>query len=112
MIGGGDANMIDHIVLLRWQPGASEAAREAAATALAALPSKVSGIVRYTAGAQSSPEGKSHGYDWGFVMTFTDAAARDTYLPHPEHQRVVAEMLAPIVADVLAFEFEHGDRLP
>lgn len=101
--------MIDHVVLLRWQPGASEAAKDAAATALAALPSKVPGIVRYTAGVQNSPEGKGHGYDWGFVMTFTDAAARDAYLPHPEHQRVVAEMLAPIVADVLAFDLAHGN---
>ncbi len=42
-------------------------------------------------------------------MTFTDAAARDAYLPHPEHQRVVAEMLAPIVADVLAFDLAHGN---
>ena len=100
--------MIDHIVLFRWRPDATEAAREAAATALAALPSKVPGVVRYTAGVQDSPEGKGHGYDWGFVMTFVDAAARDAYLPHPEHQRVVAETLAPIAVDALVFDFAHG----
>lgn len=99
--------MIDHIVLFRWKPGTSEGAQDAAAQALAALAGLVPGIVRYVAGPQSSPEGKGHDFDWGFVMTFTDAAARDAYLPHPAHQRVVSMILAPLIADVLVFDFAH-----
>ena len=101
--------MIDHIVLFRWKPDAGPAAKADAASGLAALVGKVPGIVRYAAGAQGSPEGKSHHFDWGFVMTFTDAAARDAYLPHPEHQRVVTTLLAPVAQDVLVFDFEHSE---
>ncbi len=99
--------MIDHIVLLRWKPDADPAAKAGLAAGLAALAAKVPGIVRYAGGAQGSPEGKGHDFDWGFVMTFTNAAARDAYLPHPEHQHVVSEQLAPIALDALVFDFEH-----
>lgn len=101
--------MIDHIVLLRWKADAGAAAKADLAASLAALAGEVPGIVRYAGGAQGSPEGKGHDFEWGFVMTFTDAAARDAYLPHPEHQRVVGELLAPIVQDALVFDFEHPE---
>lgn len=45
------------------------------------------------------------------VMTFSDAAARDAYLPHPAHQRVV-ERLVPMLEGglqgVVAFDFSDG----
>jgi hypothetical protein len=45
-------------------------------------------------------------------MTFTDAAARDAYLVHPEHQRVVKQ-LSPLleggIEGVLAFDFSDGE---
>lgn len=99
--------MIDHIVLVRWKPDADAVAKAGFAAGIASLAAKVPGIVRYAGGVQSSPEGKGHDFDWGFVMTFTDAAARDAYLPHPEHQRLVSELLAPIVQDALVFDFAH-----
>jgi hypothetical protein len=37
-------------------------------------------------------------------MTFRDAAARDGYVPHPEHERVKAA-LGPIIEAVVAFDF-------
>lgn len=100
--------MIEHIVLLRWKPDAATAAKAEAAAGLAELAAKVPGIVQYAAGAQGSPEGKGHDFDWGFIMTFTGAAARDAYLPHPEHLAVVTKLLGPIVQDVLVFDFERS----
>jgi len=38
-------------------------------------------------------------------MTFTDGAARDAYIPHPEHERVKAFVL-PLVEETLVFDFE------
>lgn len=32
-------------------------------------------------------------------MTFNDAQARDTYLDHPEHKRIAAEVLIPMLED-------------
>ena len=38
-------------------------------------------------------------------MTFTDASARDAYLPHPDHETVKQSIL-PLVDGVCAFDFE------
>ena len=35
----------------------------------------------------NSPEGKDLGFTHVHLMTFESAAARDAYLPHPEHAR-------------------------
>jgi hypothetical protein len=34
-----------------------------------------------------SPEKKNLGFTHVYLVTFKDAAARDTYLPHPEHKK-------------------------
>ncbi len=39
------------------------------------------------------------------MMTFENVAARDRYLPHPEHERVKDELLK-CIDSVLAFDFE------
>jgi hypothetical protein len=38
-------------------------------------------------------------------MTFSDSAARDQYLPHPEHQRVL-ELAKPHLESLVVFDFE------
>ena len=66
---------------------------------------KIPGIEEVTGGDNNSPEGKAHGFDWGFVMTFTDANARDAYLPHPDHKALSQNLLRPIVDDVLVLDY-------
>jgi hypothetical protein len=44
-------------------------------------------------------------------MTFRDAEARDAYLPHPEHQRVVAQLLPMLeggIEGVMTFDYSDG----
>lgn len=44
-------------------------------------------------------------------MTFTDAAARDAYLPHPAHQAVVQRLMPMLdggLDGVVAFDFIDG----
>ena len=65
----------------------------------------IPGIEDYVSGANCSPEGLNQGYTHGLVMTFTDAAARDAYLPHPDHERVKQAVL-PHVESVVVFDFE------
>jgi len=48
------------------------------------------------------------GFTHGFCMTFADAAARDVYLPHPEHERVKALVLQVLdggLDGVVAFDY-------
>ena len=66
---------------------------------------KIAGIESVSGGDNNSPEGKTHGFDWGFVMTFVDAAARDAYLPHPEHVALGQTLLRPIADDVLVMDY-------
>jgi hypothetical protein len=75
--------------------------------ALAALRTRLPGFLHFAAGPYSSPEGANRGFTHGCLMTFADAAARDHYLGHPDHERVKQEFL-PSVEEVIAFDFEEG----
>jgi hypothetical protein len=73
--------------------------------AFAALPFHISGISSFEAGQNISPEGLNKGFTHAYVVTFLDIAARDTYLPHVQHQAFV-ERLKPYLADVLVVDYE------
>ena len=81
--------MIRHVVLCRFRKDADVAAIFAA---IEGLKQKIPGILAVTCGSDCSPEGLQKGFTHGFTVDFTDAAARDAYLPHPDHQ-VVAKMV-------------------
>lgn len=89
---------IHHLVLLRCRPEASDQAIAAVLAELSALVGEIPGLLSCHGGRNNSPEGKDGGYRHAFVMLFADAAARDDYLPHPAHRRVVAS-LRPLLAD-------------
>ena len=100
--------MIHHLVLFRFKQGATPAQISAVFAALDGLRTRIPGLLSFAGGPYSSPEGMQRGYTHAFVMTFRDAAARDAYLPHPEHARVVS-MIAGVLeggADaVLEFDY-------
>jgi hypothetical protein len=101
--------MIHHLVLFRLRADATPAQIDDAFRQLAGLKDKIPGILSFSGGAYSSPEGLHKGYTHGFAMTFTDAAARDAYLPHPEHEvvkKVVFALLDGGLDGVVAFDFE------
>jgi hypothetical protein len=75
--------MIRHVVLCRFRKDADVAAVFAA---IAGLKDRIPGILAISCGRDNSPEGLQKGFTHGFTVDFTDAAARDAYLPHPDHQ--------------------------
>lgn len=100
--------MITHVVLFRVKKSVPQPEVQRVFAALAALKTKIPGIVSYSAGPYSSHEGLNRGYTHGFVMTFATAAARDAYLPHPEHEKVkgmVLEILDGGLDGVVAFDY-------
>ena len=97
--------MVKHIVLLKLKDGVSLDQTAPILEGLTGLKDKLDGIVDVTGGVNNSPEGKSNGYQWGFVMTFEDEASRNAYLPHPEHKAVSAGTIRPIVDGVLVFDY-------
>ena len=96
--------MIEHIVLFRWTDGASQEAKDQIMTELRSLKTKIPGIVDLTCGANFSDRAK--GYTHGLFVRFTDRAALQVYGPHPEHQRIVQNLIKPIAADILALDYE------
>ena len=85
--------MIRHIVLVRFSSEATSQCIEEIFAALKALQASIPGILAITCGPNNSPEGLDRGYTHAFTVDFVDAAARDGYLPHPEHQKVGAAIV-------------------
>jgi hypothetical protein len=96
---------VKHMVLLKFKPTTSEGQIAEAFRALRGLQEKIPGLKDFMGGPYSSPEGLNQGFTHGFIMTFDSASARDVYLPHPEHERVKAQ-LSPHLDGVVAFDFE------
>lgn len=95
--------MVIHIVLFTYRPDADPDAIARLQSDLAGLSDHIPAIARYQGGANVSPEGRGRGYDWGFVMTFPDAGARDAYLDDPAHLAVLPS-IDEVVEDVLVYD--------
>ena len=95
--------MVDHVVLLTLHEGVTDAELARLGAMLAELPNRIEGLESVRFGPSSSPEGLEQGYSFGFVAGFVDAAARDRYLPHPEHAPVSA-LVRQLSERVLVFD--------
>ncbi|MFD3002915.1 Dabb family protein [Pontibacter toksunensis] len=82
-----ETEQMKHIVVFKYKPSATPAQIEQVTQAFGELQDKIPGIVAFEHGVNDSPEGKNLGFTHVYQMTFEDAAARDTYLPHPEHKK-------------------------
>ncbi len=96
---------VKHIAFIKFKDGVTEDQINGVFDNLLDITETIEGIEDYVAGPNNSPEGKNDGYSHAFVMTFTDAAARDAYLPHPDHERFKAAAL-PHVDKVCVIDFE------
>ncbi|MBD2387296.1 Dabb family protein [Cylindrospermum sp. FACHB-282] len=96
---------VQHVVLLSFKEEVTTEQITYLFGLLAELQQLIPGITHFSGGPNSSPEGLNQGYTHGFLMTFVSVEARDVYLPHPEHERVKAE-LNPCIEAVLVFDFD------
>jgi hypothetical protein len=80
---------IEHVVLVEWAGEQAAAAEQADALVDRHL-TLIDGIVRADRGTSVSTEQLEGGFHWMLAVRFRDVAARDAYLPHPEHQPVAA----------------------
>lgn len=96
---------VQHMVVVKFKSTISQQTIDELFAQLREFWSKMPGITYFAGGPYSSPEGLNQGYTHGFLVSFTGPAARDAYLTHPEHQRVV-KMILPMLDGVLAFDFE------
>ena len=94
---------ITHIVLVSWKSGRAPAAEESIRPAIRALTETIPGIANLVEGRSSSLEGLEDGHNYGFVITFDSAPARDCYLTDPRH-RVVADAIGVHAQRVVVFD--------
>ncbi|MCC2670968.1 MAG: Stress responsive alpha-beta barrel domain protein [Armatimonadetes bacterium] len=98
--------MVEHVVLFKTTPDATEEQRARMVSELTALKDLVPGIVDLSCGVNFSDRGQ--GFDIGLVVRFVDRAALEAYLPHPAHRGCVDQFVAPIKADVIVSDYEIG----
>ena len=107
-----------HIVLCTVRSGLSvEAIRDAFAP-LAASQMHIPGLVASSAGFDTSPRGHGHSppdrhsqrYNYGIVMDFADATARDAYLHDPRHREAVEATgrVREPGSDILIFNYDYA----
>ncbi len=78
---------VKHVVVFKYKQSATAGQIQEVTAAFKALKNKIPGIVSFEYGVNNSPEKLNKGFTHIYLLTFTDAAARDAYLPHPEHKK-------------------------
>ena len=87
--------MIRHLVFLRLRADTTDGDREMLLGELRGLRARIDGMGPVDWHRNVSVEGEmTRGYTDMFEVAFRDAAARDAYLPHPEHRRVGALLVS------------------
>ncbi|MEM8968977.1 MAG: Dabb family protein [Bacteroidota bacterium] len=81
-----DNDDVRHVVVFKYKADASEADIQKVTDSFRDLQNKIPGIVSFEHGINNSPEGLNQGFTHVYLLTFEDAKARDTYLPHPNHK--------------------------
>ncbi|PYV02850.1 MAG: stress protein [Acidobacteria bacterium] len=98
--------MIEHLVLFKVKSEASPADAEKMVLALRSLAGRVPSIRELHCGTNFS--NRNQGFTHGLLVTFRSRADLDAYSDHPEHQRVVAECVRPIVESIVVVDFESS----
>jgi len=93
-----------HVALFRWKPGTTAEQAGAVTLALQALAASLGGLRSYACGPGLGLSETS--YDFGVVAEFEDRAAWDAYMVDPEHDRIRAELVGPIVAERAGIQLE------
>ena len=88
--------MIRHCVFVRFRDDVPATERAAIHADLEALRTVVDGMGKVHFSANVSPEPFARGFDHGFTIDFSNAAARDAYLVHEAHQRAGARLVAAL----------------
>lgn len=102
--GASQGKELNHVVLIKFKPSATEDQIKRVEQAFSALKTKVPGVTSLRWGTNVSPEHKNKGYTHAFVLTFSSDKDRDVYLTHPAHKDF-GKVLGPVLDDVLVIDF-------
>jgi len=94
-----------HIVNFQWRDG-DDVSVTAIVDALSVLASRLKGVRSYVCGPDIglTPEA----YDFAVVGTFDDRDCFTAYRDHPEHQRILNELILPHLRARTVVQLEHA----
>ncbi len=98
-----------HVVIFKYKPTATKQQIEKVTQAFGDLKNKIPGIISFEHGTNTSPENKNMGFTHAYLVTFENAAARDAYLPHPEHKKF-GELLGQLGVLEDAFVLDYAPQ--
>jgi hypothetical protein len=100
---------VRHIVVFKYKPGATPEQIAQVTRAFRELRTRIPGITAFEDGVNNSPEGKNLGFTHVYMLTFESVAARDAYLPHPEHKKF-GELLGKlgVLEDAFVVDYVPG----
>lgn len=94
---------LKHLVFFQFKAEATEEMKNEAVQIFLDLEDKIPEIQKIEGGENISDKELNKGFTHCFILTFENEAARDIYLPHPEHVRVV-EANKPVLSDLLVVD--------
>jgi len=104
MLEALERKVLRHVVLFKFKDDAAAEQVQEVVTAFGALPAKIDEIEDFEWGTDVGVENLAAGYTHCFVVTFGNAAARDTYLPHPAHEEF-KKLVGPRLDKVLVVDY-------
>ena len=100
---------VRHVVVFKYKKDAAPDKIAQVTKAFGELKGKIPGITAFEHGVNNSPEGKNQGFTHIYQLTFESVAARDAYLPHPEHKKF-GDLLGKlqVMEDVFVVDYVPG----
>ena len=98
--------MIRHCVMFRWKDEMPAASIDEVEAALATLPAAISQIASYSFGRDVAVNAGN--YEFAVVADFATLDDYLVYRDHPDHKRVVVDLIVPNIAERSAVQFEMG----
>ena len=100
--------MIQHIVLLKWKPGTTDAQIDEAFGEARQLVDEIDGVERVTLGRNRGAA--DHGYTHALIVKLDDHTLA-SYLGHPTRKRYIAEWLDPIEQERIEIDVPEDAHL-
>ena len=91
--------MINHIVLFRFKPGATEKEIKLVFTSIQELASKFSGVQNFSWGTNTNNEGFTSGYNHALFLQFDSEETRTAYQQHPYNHKISKEIVIPALCN-------------
>lgn len=103
-VSNAQEKLLQHVVLFEFKSSAKPEDIKKIENAFRALSSTIKEIKKFEWGTNNSPENLNQGFTHCFIVTFASEKDRDTYLPHPEHQKFVS-LASPFFEKVLVVDY-------